>query len=1258
MADTGALAADPDIASATSGQGRSVAVELAPRLTKGLFAEPPAIARPKYRWWLPLAYTDDAELVAELGEMRDAGGGGAEIAAFGVAGAGHDQNPFLETYGFGTPKWVAKVETILSEANRIGLGVDLTIGPRWPATLPSVSDVNDPAAAKQMIFAHEFRPGGTSRSGPLPTNFDSAPPAGAPTTLIAAVMARCTHPGTDESTAAPRLLDRASVVDVTSQVSPDGSLSLTFPDDGSQTYVLIVFSCTATGLALAGFTPTGTNYALDMLGDAGSQAITKFYDATILTPAVRRLLRTSGRTDLFEDSLELGDTQKWTAGFEDDWNARRGYSAAPVLAALTGTGAQGISSQGKSYFDFDDGSGPRIRHDYRQTHNDLYIANHLDVLQRWAHQRSITTRIQPYGIPLDIPEVSAHIDVPEGETLAFGGADSDYSNIEDYKLISAGAHASGAAVVSFEACAYVGAVWATTAGLGSRFSNLRAIYRAFAGGVNQVVWHGFPYLTSGPAGEGPETVWPGMSYDGNASFSESFGEKGGPNWSDYRFVNDALARSALVLRQGVARFDCAVFWQDFGMNNNKYVGYGADSLVQTWSSLAAAGYTYEYLSPPLLVRPDATVTDRVLLDERGGYRALIVRRQDTMTVESAQALVRFAERDLPILVVGNPPSSVPGFDPSGRQDRELRDVIAELMARRSVHKVGDDEDLPDALRHLDVEPAATPVRGSGDLRALRRHTPSADFYLLINPTGAPVRETIRFTGSGTPYSLDAWTGQISSLTGGRSHDGGVTLPVEIAGGDVTVIAFSKPDNDMFHVGSADEPAPGQLARANGGGGAKPIGISSWSLALESWTPGPSNLPGDTAHTALKPIGVTSRPDGTLPSWADITTGNGYATDLADISGIGTYTANLTLDHDWNGVRSAYLDLGAAVDTVRVAVNGKDLPPVNQLDLRHVEVGSYLRPGGNTIAVRVASTLLNAVRVAPGTGASERTRMDYGLLGPVTLTPYAGREALLVAEAVQRRVPLARGGYNQITVKVTNSSTHQATVTVTGKAPDGIAATAEPKQVVVAAGETTEFEVGVRNASLKSGTSTLTIIASASNGLDASTTATLMHSNNLVFNPTDTPLPRLFGAANQDNHPHKQAVDGQPDTFWVSWGQAAGQGPSPATPVDFAVDFGASVTIGTVSLKARGAYVATESSLPGRQSLTGSQADYGPRDFAVQASNDGRNWTTITSVTDATKGSSTTTFAPVKTRYLRLHITATWDPVNRNAQIGELVVSAS
>ncbi len=123
--------------------------------------------------------------------------------------------------------------------------------------------------------------------------------------------------------------------------------------------------------------------------------------------------------------------------------------------------------------------------------------------------------------------------------------------------------------------------------------------------------------------------------------------------------------------------------------------------------------------------------------------------------------------------------------------------------------------------------------------------------------------------------------------------------------------------------------------------------------------------------------------------------------------MGIYTARFTLERGWRDVRGAQLDLGRVVDTARVTINGRALPPLNPADLQHVEVAPYLRAGENTLVVRVASTLLNAVRVAPGTGAASRARMDYGLLGPIVLRPTAAARPTLERRAAGGRAAARR-----------------------------------------------------------------------------------------------------------------------------------------------------------------------------------------------------------------------------------------------------------
>ena len=72
---------------------------------------------------------------------------------------------------------------------------------------------------------------------------------------------------------------------------------------------------------------------------------------------------------------------------------------------------------------------------------------------------------------------------------------------------------------------------------------------------------------------------------------------------------------------------------------------------------------------------------------------------------------------------------------------------------------------------------------------------------------------------------------------------------------------------------------------------------------------------------------------------------------------------------WQSTDGAYLSLGDVLDTAKVTVNGTEIT-VNQSDRGRIDLGKTLRPGTNTIAVRVATTLFNAVRRA-GTATTSR-----------------------------------------------------------------------------------------------------------------------------------------------------------------------------------------------------------------------------------------------------------------------------------------------
>jgi hypothetical protein len=119
---------------------------------------------------------------------------------------------------------------------------------------------------------------------------------------------------------------------------------------------------------------------------------------------------------------------------------------------------------------------------------------------------------------------------------------------------------------------------------------------------------------------------------------------------------------------------------------------------------------------------------------------------------------------------------------------------------------------------------------------------------------------------------------------------------------------------------------------------------------------------------------------------------------------------VTLPATWQRTDGAYLSLGDVLDTAKVTVNGTEIL-INQSDRGRIDLGKTLRPGANTIAVRVATTLFNAVRKS---GDSNYQMADWertGLIGPVVLTPY--RDTVL-----QTSTPGGVGGTVPTTLSLT------------------------------------------------------------------------------------------------------------------------------------------------------------------------------------------------------------------------------------------------
>ncbi|GAA0449056.1 hypothetical protein Ade02nite_57920 [Paractinoplanes deccanensis] len=582
-----------------------------------------------------------------------------------------------------------------------------------------------------------------------------------------------------------------------------------------------------------------------------------------------------------------------------------------------------LRPKGKFLYAFDSDTTNHVRDAADQVLSDLYHEHHLVPLRDFAHRLGLQLRAQPYGLNTDAIRSATLLDVAEGESLGF-------KNLDDYRVLASARDMAGKRILSCESAAYANGAYSTTWN-----KVLQTMGSVFAGGVNQAVLHGFAYK------QAPGAAWPGFAafspYNGNGiGYAEAWGPRQ-PTWRHVGDVAGWFARTQKVLQTGTARADLVFFRQK---------GWTATGIGAPWATNDGIpiGWTHGFADEASLALPAAKVRDGRLGPPR--YKALILdgdvfRGKDhTLSVRAAHQLVALARAGLPVVVVG---------DWSDVHPAPLKPIVADLLAAPKTRVAADQTGIPAALEALGVRRDVEYERSS--LMTVHRVDGDADYYYLANARHAENRtitaidQDVWLTTTSrwsVPVRIDAWTGERTGVAYTRE------------GNRVRVRATLQPGQSMllaFQRGRADIPVRAFVD--------PPLALTGWELSVEDWQPS-----GVTRHE----LTLTE-----LLPWSSIP-------ELADVSGIGTYRTTVTAEK----AGRALLTLGKVVDTCRVRVNGRPLPPI---DVLQPVADVALRAGRNTIEVEVATTLLNRLRTTSPEVFGIAARQGYGLLGPVSLRWY-------------------------------------------------------------------------------------------------------------------------------------------------------------------------------------------------------------------------------------------------------------------------------
>ncbi len=576
------------------------------------FSNPPKSARPWVRWWLPGGDIDPDELRREIAAMDEAGFGGAEIQAFRI-GLKPDMTDaaLARVNDYPTRAFYAKVRAALEEAKSRGMHIDLTLGSGWPfgggeAITPELASIElrsmhraikGPVMFREKLQLPAAEISISSRLATLTGVSPLLPKDWYPrmktrTRVVAVVAVKGSEPAV---TGTPKpvvktsgVLDQKSAIVLTKLLQPDGTLEWDAPDGDWQ---LFLFEQGPFDARVVGAAGAGPQLIMDHMNRTALEA----HINRIMGPALLEIGSHFGATlrAAFCDSFEVQADLYWSDGFLDEFRKRRGYDLTTFLPLLKIPGYGDPYSYYDSLPYFDAPGAEKIRRDYWRTVSDLWLENFFAPMIDWVRKHRLLARVQAHGAPVDVLRAYGMADIPETEQLYAGG------RMEFLTAASSAAHIYGRKIVSAESFVHQNQAYGTTA-----VTLERDVNKLIAAGVNQIIYHGFPYVYM----DRPEPGW--HPFAPPLAFSDHFN----PHtkiWKELPRINEYIGRLQSISQAAHAVMRYAIYRPQLDFSNAEegpeiptrdydYINDDAlsRSKVVNGKLVAASGAAYETLVLP------------------------------------------------------------------------------------------------------------------------------------------------------------------------------------------------------------------------------------------------------------------------------------------------------------------------------------------------------------------------------------------------------------------------------------------------------------------------------------------------------------------------------------------------------------------------------------------------------------------------------------------------------------------------------------
>ncbi|MGQ9463274.1 MAG: glycosyl hydrolase [Candidatus Fervidibacter sp.] len=896
-----------------------------------------------YWWWLGNAVTKE-EITRHMELFKQVGLGGVHIIPiYGAQGYENRYIPYLSDL------WLAMLAHTLQEGQRLGLGVDITLGTGWNMGGPWIDEST--AAKKVEIRRLKLRQGEKLTDLILPDSSRA---------VLHALMAYGPS---------------GQILDLTEKFDLKANRLNWTPPYGD--WILYAVIQVLHGMKVKRAAPGGEGFIIDFFSNEALKRFLAPFDEAF--EKLARITSLKPRA-VYHDSFEVIG-ENWTDNLLDQFKRRRGYDLRFFLPALLGEGDQEIVSH--------------VRSDFRQTIDELMLEEYVKPWVEWSHKYGFLVRYEAHGSPGNLLDLYGVADIPESETFGPDWLElvglkplprtlpqRSSSNPKTLFLLNKFA-SSAAHVTGKNLCANETATW-----LGEHFKvpleHVKSLVDLlFLAGINCIFYHGIPFSPS-------DEDFPGWLFYASTHF--------GPTntfWRHFHALNEYISICQAFLQLGQPDNDLLVYFPVFDLwatdegtrsflhfliAHSNWLEDNLPKFTQKAQQLWDMGYGFDFVSDRMLVN-DVSVSGGQIQTKGGTYKALLIAGCKLMQPETLERIVRVIEKGATVLVVGELPKDVPGLGRLGER-------------RQRFHTVRE------RLKFVDKSYSVKEARlGKGRLLA------SDDLKTLMSASGIQQEP---MTDLGLQFirrreSEGRWLYFIVNLSG-QKFEGWVLLSVAAKSvvifdpmGQRAGLAAVQRENEQTKVYLQLEPRQSLMLRATN----REVKGASWDY----WKPKGEPLPLGSEWKVEFVEGGPNLPRPTkvknLTSWTEWT--HDDPTLMKAFSGCALYRTSFVKPKE--KADAWLLDLGTACYSARVWLNGTCIAALISSPFKVTLPNDLLREGENELAVEVANLMANRIAYMDKQGiswqrfffvniryqpfsADDWEPLPSGLLGPVRLHPLA------------------------------------------------------------------------------------------------------------------------------------------------------------------------------------------------------------------------------------------------------------------------------